>query len=67
MLIINTMGVKKQFSAPAVLQTVPIELEEDLLIGPSGDLQILAGGHDYEEWNMDSGSYSSSDWSTLSD
>ena len=61
------MSVKKQFTAPSVLQTVPIELEDDLLLGPSADLQILAGGHDYEEWNMDNGSYSSSDWSTLSD
>lgn len=62
------MSVKKQFTAPSVLQTVPIELEDDLLLGPSADLQIIAGGHDYQEWNMDdNGFYSSSDWTTLSD
>lgn len=61
------MSVKKQFIAPAVLQTVRLELEEDLLVGPSGDLMILAGGHDYEEWNMDAAGYDADVWSTLSD
>jgi hypothetical protein len=55
------MGAKKQFSSPAVLQAVSLQLEEDLLIGPSGALMILAGGHDYSEWNMDEG-YSVDDW-----
>ena len=56
------MSVKKQFTSPAVLQTVSLELEKDLLIGPSGDLMILAGGHDYDEWNMDAYGYEASDW-----
>ena len=64
----DIMKAKKQFTAPSVLQEVPLALEEDLLIGVSGNLTIIAGGHDYYEWNMDDdGSYNSSDWSTLSD
>ena len=61
------MSVKKQFTSPAVLQTVSLELEEDLLIGPSGDLMILAGGHDYYEWDMDAEGYNADVWTTLSD
>lgn len=58
------MGAKKQFSSPAVLQAVSLQLEEDLLLGPSGEMQILAAGQDYFEWNMDEveGLYSVDDW-----
>jgi hypothetical protein len=61
------MGAKKQFSSPAVLQVVSLQLEEDLLLGPSADLQVLAAGQDYFEWNMDvEDAYTVDDW-TMSD
>lgn len=63
------MGAKKQFSSPAVLQAVSLQLEEDLLLGPSAEMKILAAGQDYFEWNMDDpveGVYTVDDW-TMSD
>ena len=67
------MKAKKQFTTPMVLQTVPIVLERDLLLGASADLQVLAAGQDYFEWNMDvegdytgMGTYGADDW-TFSD
>ena len=67
------MKAKKQFTTPTVLQTVPIELERDLLLGASAELQVLAAGQDYFEWNMDvegsfdgMGTYGADDW-TFSD
>lgn len=62
------MGAKKQFSSPAVLLTVSLQLEEDLLLGPSGEAAILAAGQNYFEWNTDvensfgGGPYSADDW-----
>ena len=65
------MRAKKQFTTPTVLQTVPIVLEKDLLLGGSAELKVLAAGQDYFEWNMDvedstMGTYSAEDW-TFSD
>ena len=62
------MNKKKQFVTPKVLQVVRIQLEEDLLLGPSGESAILAAGQDYFEWNTDventfgGGPYSVDDW-----
>lgn len=47
------MKEKQQFSAPMVLQTVQIRLEEDLLAGQSAIMQVIAAGQDYFEWNTD--------------
>ena len=62
------MKQKKTFMPPTVMQTVSLQLEEDLLLGPSAELQVLAAGQDYFEWNMDDveGVYTVDDW-TMSD
>lgn len=61
------MRTKKHFTTPSVLLTVPLVLEEDLLLGNSRELQVLAAGQDYFEWNMDvEGVYDVDDW-TMSD
>lgn len=62
------MKQRKPFKTPLVLQTVPVNLEEDLLLGPSADLKVLAAGQDYFEWNMDvEGAYTVDDWTVLGD
>lgn len=63
------MRHKKPFAHPSVIQTVSLQLEEDLLLGPSAEMKILAAGQDYFEWNMDDpveGVYTVDDW-TMSD
>ena len=65
------MKAKKQFTTPTVLQTVPIVLERDLLLGASGEASILAAGQDYFEWNTDventfgGGPYTLDDWNVF--
>lgn len=63
-----SMKQRKPFTPPSVMQTVFLQLEEDLLLGPSAEMRILAAGQDYFEWNMDSveGVYTVDDW-TMSD
>jgi len=62
------MKAKKQFMTPLVLQTVPVNLEEDLLFGASADLKVLAAGQDYFEWNMNVDDvYTVDDWTVLGD
>lgn len=62
------MKQKKPFAHPSVLQTFSLSLEEDLLLGPSGEASILAAGQDYFEWNTDventfgGGPYTVDDW-----
>ena len=62
------MKQRKPFTPPSVMQTVFLQLEEDLLLGPSGESAILAAGQDYFEWNTDventfgGGPYSVDDW-----
>lgn len=54
------MDKLKKFISPRVLQSVDLELEEDLLLGPSTTMTILATGHDLEEVDLDG--YSADDW-----
>lgn len=54
------MNKRKAFTAPQVLQSVGLELEKDLLVGPSGTMTILATGHDLEEVDLDG--YGADDW-----
>ena len=59
--------VKKAFLSPQVLRVEDVCLESSLLLGPSAEMQVLAAGHDYFEWNTDlEGVYTEDDW-TLSD
>lgn len=59
--------IKKAFMPPRVNRTEEIRLETDLLLGPSAEMQVLAAGQNYFEWDMDvEGVYTSDDW-TLSD
>jgi hypothetical protein len=61
------MKQKKTFVPPTVVQTVRLSLEEDLLLGPSSEMSIIAAGQDYFEWNTDlEDVYTVDDW-TLSD
>ena len=39
------MDKLKKFTSPRVLQEVDLELEKDLLLGPSTVMTILATGH----------------------
>lgn len=54
------MDKVKTFISPRVLQSVDLELEKDLLLGPSTTMTILATGHDLEEVDLDG--YSADDW-----
>lgn len=54
------MDKLKKFTSPRVLQEVDLELEKDLLLGPSTVMTILATGHDLEEVDLDG--YSADDW-----
>jgi len=54
------MDKHKKFTSPRVLQEVDLELEKDLLLGPSTVMTILATGHDLEEVDLDG--YSADDW-----
>lgn len=49
------MRRKKQFVAPCVLQAVNLQLEEDLLAGPSVFMMIIATGQEVDEYAPDSG------------
>ena len=54
------MNKLKKFTSPRVLQMVELELEKDLLLGPSTVMTIFVTGHDLEEVNLDG--YSADDW-----
>lgn len=54
------MDKLKKFTSPRVLQEVDLELEKDLLLGPSTVMTVLATGHDLEEVDLDG--YSADDW-----
>ena len=43
------MRRKKQFVEPRVLQAVNLQLEEDLLTGPSALMMIIATGQEVDE------------------
>ena len=61
------MESKKKYMSPQVARMCGVCLESDLLLGPSGEMKILAAGQDYFEWNTDvEGLYSVDDW-VLSD
>ena len=47
------MKQKKPFAHPSVLQTCSLSLEEDMLVGASAEISILAAGQDYFEFNTD--------------
>lgn len=49
------MRRKKQFVAPCVLQAVTLQLEEDLLTGPSAIMMIIATGQEVDELTPDAG------------
>ena len=55
------MDKLKKFTSPRVLQMVELELEKDLLLGPSTVMTILVTGHDLEEVDLDS-TYGADDW-----
>ena len=54
------MDKLKKFTSPRVLQEEDLELEKDLLLGPSTVMTILATGHDLEE--VDLNGYGADDW-----
>lgn len=54
------MDNRKQFTSPRILQEVELELEKDLLLGPSTVMTILVTGHDLEEVDLDG--YGADDW-----
>ena len=54
------MDKLKKFISPRVLQSVDLELEEDLLVGPSTAMTILATGHEVEEVHLEG--YGADDW-----
>lgn len=57
------MADKKQYVTPAVLQAVPVSLEEGLLAGQSAIMNVIAAGQDYFEWNTDvEDIYTVDDW-----
>ena len=47
------MAYKKQFQSPSILQAIPVDLEEDMLVGQSALMSVIAAGQDYFEWNTD--------------
>ena len=66
------MKQKKTFVPPTVVQTVRLSLEEDLLLGPSAEMSVLAAGQDYFEWDSDveegvGNIYTADDWNTFGD
>ena len=49
------MRRKRQFVEPRVLQAVNLQLEEDLLTGPSTIMMIMATGQEVDELTPDAG------------